>query len=129
MIDLFGVDGLDGLITYADLNKIPVRFWLFILISKLDVLLQLIKQFNPASGWNMFTNNRRKKISNQLNDKRKDDIDKSMEDCLNIGDMIEIIQYDNIVAGDRIMEQIYRQIQDFRKTLFRLQFRTIEETI
>ena len=77
----------------------------------------------------MFTNNRRKKISNQLNDKRKDDIDKSMEDCLNIGDMIEIIQYDNIVAGDRIMEQIYRQIQDFRKTLFRLQFRTIEENI
>jgi len=108
VIDLFGVDGLDGLITYADLNKIPVRFWLFILISKLDVLLQLIKQFNPASGWNMFTNNRRKKISNQLNDKRKDDIDKSMEDCLNIGDMIEIIQYDNIGAGDRILARFYR---------------------
>jgi len=87
---------LVGLVTYADLDKIPVRIWLFILISKFEILLlQLIKKFYKKSLWlNELTPLRRRKITDLLNEKRKHDIDVSLEDCLNLGDLIELLERD-----------------------------------
>lgn len=87
---------LVGLVTYADLDKIPVRVWFFILISRFEsLLLQLIKSFYEKKSWlNKLTTKRRKKITDLLNEKRKHDIDISPEDCLNLGDMIELLGRD-----------------------------------
>lgn len=87
---------LVGLVTYADLNKFPVRAWLFILICKFEfLLLQLIKDFYKASSClNKLTAERRKKITDLFDEKRKHDIDTSLEDCLNLGDMIELLECD-----------------------------------
>ena len=105
MIDLFQksrfffvnrANDLVGLVTYADLDKIPVRVWLFILICKFEfLLLQLIKNFYEGSSWlNKLTAKRRKKITDLFDEKRKHDIDISLEDCLNLGDMIELLECD-----------------------------------
>ena len=105
MIDLFHesrfffvnkANNLVGLVSYADLDKIPVRVWLFILISKFEfLLLQLIKNFYKGSSWlDKLSSKRQKKIADLLNEKRKHDIDISLEDCLNLGDMIELLGCD-----------------------------------
>ena len=105
MIDLFQksrfffvnrANDLVGLVTYADLDKIPVRVWLFILICKFEfLLLQLIKNFYEGSLWlNKLTAKRRKKITDLFDEKRKHDIDISLENCLNLGDMIELLESD-----------------------------------
>ena len=106
MIDLFQksrfffvnrANDLVGLVTYADLDKIPVRAWLFILISKFEfLLLQLIKNFHKGSSWlDELTPKRRKKIADLFDEKRRHDIDISLEDCLNFGDMIELLECDS----------------------------------
>lgn len=105
MIDLFQksrfffvnrANDLVGLVTYADLDKIPVRVWLFILICKFEfLLLQLIKNFYEGSSWlNKLTTKRREKITDLFDEKRKHDIDISLENCLNLGDMIELLESD-----------------------------------
>jgi hypothetical protein len=87
---------LIGLVTYADLNKIPVRVWIYILINKLEyVLLQLIKSYYPDSSWmNELTDDRQKKITDRFNDKKKEDVETSLEDCLNLSDMIDLVERD-----------------------------------
>jgi len=106
MIDLFQksrfffvnkANELVGLVTYADLDKIPIRVWLFILICKFEfALLQLIKNFYKGSSWlEKFTPERREKITKLFNEKRKQDIDISLEDCLNLGEMIELLECDD----------------------------------
>lgn len=82
MIDLFRksrfffvnrANDLVGLVTYVDLDKFPVRVWLFILISKFEfLLLQLIKNFYKGSTWlDELTSTRRRKIIDLFDEKRK----------------------------------------------------------
>ncbi len=110
IIDLFcsskfffvkNANNLMGIITYADLNKIPVRILLFIQISKLEnLLLQLIKDFYLGYSWmHVLTCSRRKKITNLYKEKRKSNIDISLDHCLSLGDMLEIIECDNILSS------------------------------
>jgi hypothetical protein len=95
----FVLEGNDlvGLVTYSDLNKSPVRALLFILISKLEfLLLQWIKsQYKDALSWfNTLDSTRQDKIKRTFEDKKKADIDTVIEDCLNLGDMLCILEKD-----------------------------------
>lgn len=88
---------LVGLVTYSDLNKSPVRALLFILISKLEfLLLQRIKShYKDALSWfNKLDSKRQNKIKSIFEDKKKDDVDTAIEDCLNLGDMLCILEKD-----------------------------------
>ncbi len=88
---------LVGLVTYADLNKIPMRVLLFVLISQFEfLLLTLIKKFYRKETWiSKLALERQEKIKELYNEKRKHDTDISFEDCLNLGDMIELLECDS----------------------------------
>lgn len=91
-------NSLVGLVTYSDLNKSPVRALLFILISKFEfLLLQRIKShYKDAVSWfNKLDSTRQTKIRNNFENKRKADIDTVIEDCLNLGDMLCILESDD----------------------------------
>jgi hypothetical protein len=95
----FVLEGNDlvGLVTYSDLNKSPVRALIFILISKFEfLLLQQIKNNyeNSLSWFNKLDRKRQNKISNIFENKKKADADTVIEDCLNLGDMICILEQD-----------------------------------
>jgi len=88
---------LVGLVTYADLDKIPMRTWLYILISQFEfLLLELIKKFCRTRAWlSKLTPERLDKIKNLHDKKMENDTDISLEDCLNLGDMIELLECDS----------------------------------
>jgi len=91
------VSDLVGLVTYADIDKIPVRLWLYVLISRFEILLhQLIGEFYDGSSWmNVLAPSRRSKIAKLFDEKRRNDVDISLQDCLNLGDMISLLECDN----------------------------------
>jgi hypothetical protein len=90
-------NNLVGLVTYSDLNKSPVRALLFILISKFEfLLLQEIKShYKDALSWfNKLDSSKQKKIKCNFESKKKADVDTVIEDCLNLGDMVCILETD-----------------------------------
>lgn len=89
---------LVGLVTYSDMNKSPVRALLFILISKFEfLLLQEIKShYKGTSSWfSRLDSTRQNKVRRNFEEKKKADVDTAIEDCLNLGDMLCILEKDD----------------------------------
>jgi hypothetical protein len=87
---MFGVVG--GIVTRGDLQKIPVRMWLFSLVSLIEMqLLRLIREYYPDESWKLIiSENRLKNAKEIFNDrcKRNEEID--LVDCLQFCDKLKI---------------------------------------
>jgi CBS domain-containing protein len=91
-----------GIVTYSDMNKGPVRAWLFLLVSKLEYLLiERIKKWyaDPNLWLRKLSARRQAKIQRTFQNKRKANVDTSYEDCLNLGDIIAIVESDEVLRS------------------------------
>lgn len=85
--------GVSGIITRGDLQKIPIRMWLFSLISLIEMqMLRIIRERFPENSWDKLIKPPRKEKADKLFEKRKkknEEID--LVDCLQFCDKYTII--------------------------------------
>ncbi len=84
-----------GIITRGDLQKIPVRMWLFGLISLIEMqLLRIIQAYYPTEDWislSLITDERLNKAKEVLKDRQQDNIAIDLADCLQFSDKYSIL--------------------------------------
>lgn len=82
-----------GIVTRGDLQKAPVRLWLFGLITLLEMyLLHLVRIYYPENSWQCCISGTRLSKANKLFDERKkrnEAID--LADCLELCDKMELV--------------------------------------
>jgi len=85
-----------GIITCGDLQKTPVRMWLFGLISMIEMqMLRLIREAFPGGGWEHLINeNRHSKAQVIFSDRRKRNAETDLLDCLQWCDKDTIVFQD-----------------------------------
>lgn len=117
-ISSFG--GVVGIITRGDLQKIPIRMWLFSLISLIEMqMLRIIRERFPENSWDKKIHPKRKiKAENCFNDRKnkKEEID--LLDCLQFCDKYTIIS-----RTEDLLEKLQyaKKKKEFRKLLKRLE--------
>ncbi|MDI6842935.1 MAG: hypothetical protein QMC94_00835 [Anaerosomatales bacterium] len=82
-----------GIITRADLNKPPVRMWLFSLVTLLEMeMLRLIRATYPGEEWRVLLKAQRiKKVEQLFEDRQRRNEYLDLADCLQFCDKKEII--------------------------------------
>jgi len=88
---IFGQIG--GIVTRGDIQKTPLRMWLFGLISMIEMqLLRIIREHCPNDTWKTFLAPARlKKAQELLSDRRKRNEAIDLADCLQFCDKREVI--------------------------------------
>lgn len=84
-----------GIVTKGDLQKIPVRMWLFGLISLIEMqLLRIIRDYYPDDSWKqkpLISPDRLNKAEDQLKDRRRRNEAIDLADCLQFCDKRDIV--------------------------------------
>ena len=98
---------INRLITRSDLDKIPVRLWLFGIISILELQLkEIIESEYPGEGWKNFITENRVTYAKKLhNEKVKHNEETELIQCLQFCDLKEII-----IKSEKLMlvfEKVY----------------------
>jgi len=83
-----------GIVTRGDLQKAPMRMWLFGLISLLEMqLLRRIREVYPKDEWTVYLKEKRLEAAKKvLKDKRDANDYVDLAECLQIGDKKEIFR-------------------------------------
>lgn len=106
------LNNITGIITKGDLQKHPVRMWLFGIISLVEMqMLRIIREYCPGESWRKYLNNTRKKhVMDIYNERveRNQQIDAS--ECLEFCDKKEIILKN---------EKIFKLLDEFSRSSFR----------
>lgn len=84
---------ISGIVTKADINKPPVRIYLFGMISLFEMhLTRWIDHFNPHNSWeNKISDDRLKKAQDIYQDRRRKNQDLTLIECLQICDKRDIL--------------------------------------
>jgi hypothetical protein len=84
---------VSGIITKGDLQKAPIRMWLFGLLTLLELqLLRLIRMTYPDDTWtHTIPEGRLRKASELLKDRRRRNEAISLADCLQLADMMTVV--------------------------------------
>ena len=84
---------ISGIITKGDLQKAPVRMWLFGILSLLEMqFLRLIRASYPQDTWKGFvSNNRLAKAEKILQERKRRNETIDLADCLQFGDKRTIV--------------------------------------
>ena len=94
-------DHTGGIVTRGDLQKHPVRMWLFGIISILEMQLthQIGREFVEAEWLKLINNERQEKAKLIFDARQRDKVDISLLECIQICDKSTIIQKsDNLRA-------------------------------
>ena len=116
---------IGGIITRGDLQKAPVRLWLFGLVSLLEMqMLRLIRERYPGEAWAGLLTEERVAAARQIFDKRrekKEEID--LSDCLQIVDKAKIFLKDAELLkltgcpSKQAAEVFFKRVRDLRDAL------------
>jgi len=90
-----------GILTCGDLQKTPVRMWLFGLISMIEMqMLRLIREAFPDSGWKVLMTQNRLNLAKEIfKDRKKRNFDTDLSDCLQWCDKVKIVlNHDELTA-------------------------------
>lgn len=84
---------IGGIVTRGDIQKAPLRMWLFGLVSMIEMqLLRIIRERCPNDIWkNFLTPTRLAKAQKLLSDRRKRNEEIDLADCLQFCDKREVI--------------------------------------
>ena len=82
-----------GIITRGDLQKVPIRMWLFSLISLIEMqMLRIIRERFPEKSWDKFiSTGRKEKVEELFRERRKKNEEIGLVDCLQFCDKYTII--------------------------------------
>jgi hypothetical protein len=115
----------NGIITRGDLQKAPMRMWLFGLISLLEMqLLRRIRDTYPQDEWKDYLSPNRLEAAQRIFDERQrknDSID--LAECLQIGDKKTIFRKSEKLFGlvgfngFKKWDQFMRDVEDLRNKL------------
>lgn len=112
-----------GIITRADIEKQPVRLWLFGLISLLEMkLTALIELWYPDSKWKDKLSDERLAKVEQLHQERvKRNIDTHEIDCLQLGDKKKLLgkhgRFDQMGMKKVVFANLMEKIEKLRNQL------------
>lgn len=110
-----------GMISRTDLQKPPVRMWLFGLITLLEMrFTRLIEEFLPDGAWRTSLSEGRIRKAEALQmERRRHDLDVSLLECLQISDKATIVaRSEQLRAMTRFDSK--RQLEDATKAMERL---------
>jgi hypothetical protein len=114
-----------GIVTRGDLQKGPVRMWLFGLISLLEMnFLKMIREYYPDSSWKVLLKPNRMDDAEQIfSDRKQKNEATDLLDCLQFCDKAEIIQKtEKLVAAlgfssKKKIDQLLGKLERLRNTL------------
>ena len=114
-----------GIVTRGDLQKAPVRFWLFGLVSLLEMqLLRVVRVRYPAEAWTCQISIERLEGARRVfadRQRRKEELD--LSDCLQLGDKAAVFMKDAELfalsgfASKQALEDFFKDIGALRNGL------------
>jgi hypothetical protein len=115
-----------GIVTLADLNKPPIRLYLFGLVSLFEMHLRFwIRKAYPDTSWQEFLKAKRVEKANDLQSrrrKRNQQID--VLDCLQLCDKQELFKKNQelvkmleVVGGKKELDRFFTAVEDLRNRL------------
>jgi hypothetical protein len=112
--------GIVGIVTKADLQRVPVRILMFGLITLLEMnLRESIRQHYTDNDWiNMLSEKRKEDVKGLQAERQKKDASIGLLECTQLCDLREII------ARSPLLQKIF---PDFKKKRFRTCLRQIEK--
>jgi len=96
---VLSADRIWGIITRADLQKVPIRMWFFGLVSLLE--MNLTAMLRRVQGWENLLSERRLREARELHMKRMEHNDQTdVEECLQICDKYTILAKQGHAVSD-----------------------------
>lgn len=114
-----------GIITHGDLQKPPVRMWLFGMITLVEMRMQrLIEQFHEGEGWKqLLSEGRLEKAAALLEERRRRSQELRLIDCLQFSDKANIIARNPAIRSltrfrsRRQVEEACKALENLRNSL------------
>lgn len=118
-------DRVSGIITPGDLEKMPVRMWLFSLVSLLEMqMLRIIRDKFPGNTWkeNISSDERLKDAEKIFEDLKNKNREIDLIDCLQFCDKREIISKNKdilikIESSKKKFDKLLKKLEDVRNDL------------
>ena len=122
-VTIFGQIG--GIVTRGDLQKTPVRLWLFGLVSLLEMqMLRAVRERFPGDGWVRLISSQRLDGARKLfAERRRRNEENQLSDCLQFADKASILMKDSelfFVCGfpsKRALETFFKEVGTLRNAL------------
>jgi hypothetical protein len=122
-ITMFGSVG--GIITPTDLQKPPVRMWLFGIVTLIEMrCTELIERHCPADSWKQYlSEGRLQKAQDLLAERRRRNQSLGLSDCLQFSDKGQIVARNEdirkftIFSSRRQAEEATKQLEQLRNNL------------
>lgn len=114
-----------GIVTRGDLQKAPVRLWLFGLVSLLEMqLLRVVRERYPGDSWAIhLTPERMEGARRVFEERRRRHEENDLPDCLQLGDKAVILMKDRdlfALSGFRSrtsLESFFKEVGQLRNAL------------
>lgn len=114
-----------GIITRGDLQKAPVRLWLFGLLSLLEMqMLRVVRERYPSDSWSpLLTEERAAGARRVYEERRRRNEENDLSDCLQLGDKACIVMKDPMLFGltgfesKRSLEIFFNEVNTLRNAL------------
>lgn len=114
-----------GIVTRGDLQKAPVRLWLFGLVSLLEMqLLRVIRERYPSDSWaSQLTADRLAGAHRVFAERQRRREENDLSDCLQLGDKASILMKDKELfalsgfASKRALETFFKEVGLLRNAL------------
>jgi hypothetical protein len=114
-----------GIVTRGDLQKAPVRLWLFGLVSLLEMqMLRVVRERYPADAWESLLSDERVSGARRVfEERRRRHEENDLSDCLQLGDKAAILMKDpglfalSGFASRRALETFFKEVGALRNAL------------
>lgn len=114
-----------GIVTMSDLQKAPVRMWLFGMITLVEMRMgRLVEQLCDGETWRQFlSESRLQKAADLLEERRRRSQNLRLIDCLQFADKVQIIAQNEAIrsltrfASRRQVEKACRALESLRNNL------------
>ena len=118
-VNVFGSVG--GIVSRSDLQKPPVRMWLFGVVTLIEMRLnRLIERFCSDSEWKEFLSDGRiQKAEDLLQERRRRNRDLNLLDCLQLSDKAQIVAR-NVKLRERTQFESRNQLEKSAKMIEKL---------
>lgn len=96
-VTVFGQAG--GIVTRGDLQKAPVRLWLFGLVSLLEMqMLRVVRERYPLEAWTGLLSPERLEGAHRVHaERRRRNEENDLSDCLQLGDKATVLMKDDVL--------------------------------